>query len=142
MLLRVEENKIVSRKSLDHSRSRRIRVQIYLLLVLLGILAQTRTNVAAEGDDIVKECICRILGLAGISYTTYFGDYLVVQRSALSCYLLFSQHVVDEDCPKKGVDRFGIPPYCSGSKGSNVVYIYAALDILDINGHNALIAWI
>ena len=68
------------------------------LLVLLGILAQTRTDVAAEGNDIAKECVCRILGLAGISYTTYFSEYLVIQGSALSCYLLLSQHVVDEDC--------------------------------------------
>ena len=78
MLLRVEEDKIISRKSLDHSRSRRIRVHVYLLLVLLGVLAQSRTDVAAEGDDITKECVCRILGLAGISHTTYFGEYLVV----------------------------------------------------------------
>ena len=93
MLLRVEEDEIIGRKCLDYGRSRGICVHVYLLLVLLGVLAQTRTNIAAEGDDISKKCVSRILGLADIGHATYFwqisrcpGERVVLLSALLATY--------------------------------------------------------
>ncbi len=45
MLLGVVENEIVGRESLDDGRSRRVGMHVYLLLVLLSVVTQTRADI-------------------------------------------------------------------------------------------------
>ncbi len=69
VLFGIIEYKVVGCECLDDIGSQRVGVHIYYLLVLLSIFAQTWTNVAAEGDDIVEEHIGRVIVLTGMGHT-------------------------------------------------------------------------
>ena len=70
---------------------------INLVLGCLSIFAQTRTDVATQGNDVEEKTLCRVVAFARLCRFTQLGKDLVVERSALPCNLLFSHHVRDKD---------------------------------------------
>ena len=57
-------------------------MHVYLLLVLLGVLAQTRTDVAAEGNDIANEFFFTKSSVLLASATRHISANISLSRGA------------------------------------------------------------